>query len=67
MILSDIFIPKLRGVVTHSYDELKTRLDEVMAMKQNELQNPFPLNSSLMDPYRDGKAIDLFRDLLCAD
>ena len=67
MILSDIFIPKLRGVVTHSYDELKSRVKEVIEMKQNELQNPFPLNPSLIDPYRYGKEIDLFRDLLCAD
>ena len=58
---------KLKGVVTHSYEELKIKFLEIKAMKPGEYQNPFPKNSPLMDPYRDGKAIDRFRDLLCAN
>jgi len=38
----------------------------VLEIKRNpeDYQNPIPMNSPLMDPYRDGKAIDRFRDLL---
>ncbi|MBF0522439.1 MAG: polysaccharide biosynthesis PFTS motif protein [Candidatus Omnitrophica bacterium] len=49
------------GVVTHSYEELKKKVEEV---RSGLWQNPFPLNSPLMDPFRDGKAIERFRKLL---
>jgi len=53
------------GVTTHSYDELKARVLEIKAVEEGEYKNPIPADSPLMDPYRDGKAIDRFRDLLC--
>jgi hypothetical protein len=40
----------------------------VLAMKEISIQeyhNPLPAEPPLMDPYRDGKAIDRFRELLC--
>ena len=54
---------KVGGVTTHSYEELKSK---VLEIKRNpeDYQNPIPMNSPLMDPYRDRKAIDRFRDLL---
>ena len=55
---------KTKGVVTHSYDELKTRLLEINNMKPGTYKNPIPINSPLMDPYRDGKALERFRVLL---
>jgi len=59
----DTLYGKAGGVVTHSYEELKSK---VLEIKKNleDYQNPMPMNSPLMDPYRDGKAIDRFRDLL---
>jgi polysaccharide biosynthesis PFTS motif protein len=55
---------KAGGVTTHSYDELKVKVMEIKDMKAGAYQNPLPVNSPLMDPYRDGKAIDRFRKLL---
>ena len=55
---------KAGGVVTHSYNELKTKILEIKEMKPGNYRNPMPMNSPLMDPYRDRKAIDRFRDLL---
>ena len=55
---------KTGEVVTHSYDELKIKILELKKLKPGVYQNPIPMNSPLMDPYRDGKAIDRFRDLL---
>jgi hypothetical protein len=54
---------KLGGVVTHSYDELKRKVLEIKD-RSGYYQNPIPIDSPLMDPYRDGKAIDRFRKLL---
>jgi len=51
------------GMTTHSYDELKNKVIEIMSAK-GEYENPLPKDSPLMDPYRDGKAIERFRDLL---
>jgi polysaccharide biosynthesis PFTS motif protein len=52
------------SVTTHSYDELKEKVQEIKNMKPGVYQNPIPLDSPLMDPYRDGKAIDRFREKL---
>jgi hypothetical protein len=60
----DTIYGKAGGVVTHSYEELKAKVMEIKEMKSCSYQNPMPMNSPLMDPYRDGKAIDRFRDLL---
>lgn len=56
---------KVGGVMTHSYEELKAKVVEIKNMQINSYRNPIPANSPLMDPYRDGKAIDRFRELLC--
>lgn len=55
---------KIEGVVTHNYDELKTKVLEMKGMKPSEYKNPFPVDSPLMDPFRDGKAIERFIELL---
>ncbi|MBT4512416.1 MAG: polysaccharide biosynthesis PFTS motif protein [Chloroflexi bacterium] len=52
------------GITTHSYIELKKKMLEIMEMNSPHYKNPLPPDSSLIDPYRDGKAIDRFRDLL---
>lgn len=54
----------LCGVTTHNYEELKTKVLEIKGMESVSFQNPIPMDSPLMDPYRDGRAIDRFRDLL---
>ena len=58
---------KIGGVTTHSYEELKAKVLKIKAMKPGTYQNPIPMNSPFMDPYRDGKAIDRFRDLLISE
>jgi len=55
---------KAGEVVTHNYDELKTKILENKEKNPGNYKNPIPMNSPLMDPYRDRKAIDRFRDLL---
>lgn len=55
---------KVDGVTTHSYEELKEKVLEIKNMKPGTYQNPIETGSPLMDPYRDGKAIDRFRELL---
>ena len=57
---------KTGEVVTHSYEELKSKVLEIKEMSPGNYQNPIPMNSPLMDPYRDGKAIDRFRKLLAS-
>jgi len=54
---------KSERIVTHSYNELKTKILKIKKILA-DYQNPIPMNSPLMDPYRDGKSIDRFRDLL---
>ncbi|OGW47582.1 MAG: hypothetical protein A2Y66_03275 [Nitrospirae bacterium RBG_13_41_22] len=54
---------KVGGVTTHSYQELKSKVLEIKQMKPGTYQNPIQLDSPLMDPYRDGKAIGRFREL----
>ena len=55
---------KVGGVTTHSYETLKAKILEIKEMKSCQYQNPIPKNSPLMDPFRDGKAIERFRKLL---
>jgi polysaccharide biosynthesis PFTS motif protein len=55
---------KIAGVTTHDYNELKGKIEEVMRLKPGEYQSPLPLDSTLMDPYRDGSAVDRFLKLL---
>jgi hypothetical protein len=58
---------RMKGVTTKGYDELKRRILEIIKMKSATFQNPIPPNSPLMDPYRDGKAIERFRQLLTSE
>ena len=62
----DTLYGKTGGVTTHNYEELKSKVLEIKDMKAGTYQNPIPVNLPLMDPYRDGKAIDRFRDLLAS-
>lgn len=55
---------KAGGITTHSYDEMKSKLQEIKALEHGVYHNHLPVDSPLMDPCRDGKAIDRFRDLL---
>jgi hypothetical protein len=55
---------KVGGVTTHNYEALKAKILEIKEMKSCQYQNPIPINSPLMDPFRDGKAIERFRKLL---
>jgi hypothetical protein len=55
---------KIKKVTTHSYEELRTRTEEIKKMGSDAYVNPIPENSPLMDPYRDGKGIERFRQLL---
>lgn len=54
---------KLKGVTTHGYDELRSRVLQIKTMRE-PFRNPVPEGSPLLDPFRDGKAIDRFRSLL---
>ncbi len=58
---------KIGGVITHSYEELKTMVLKFNKINPGDYQNPIPKSSPLMDPYMDGKAIDRFRELLCSE
>jgi hypothetical protein len=57
---------KISGVTTHNYEELKKWVQEIKNLKPYSYKSPLPTNSPLSDPYRDGKAIDRFRDLLAS-
>jgi polysaccharide biosynthesis PFTS motif protein len=57
---------KYWDAMTHDYDELEKKVLRIKKLKPDDYQNPFPSDSPLMDPYRDGKAIERFRKLLCA-
>ncbi len=57
---------KVGGVVTHGYDELRQRIRAQINGASVITANPIPDGSPLMDPYRDGKAIERFRELLTA-
>lgn len=56
---------KTPGVLTHGYFQLQARVLEIRAQGPGHFRDPIPPGSPLMDPYRDGKAIDRFRELLC--
>ncbi|MGB2797384.1 MAG: polysaccharide biosynthesis PFTS motif protein [Phycisphaerae bacterium] len=50
------------GLVTRSYEELRACVRE--AMRAGGRANPVPLGSPLLDPFRDGGAVERFRRLL---
>lgn len=54
---------QMKDVVTHGYQELR---DLVLKLKNQDgvFKNPVPEGSIYLDPYRDGQALDRFRDLL---
>lgn len=51
-------------LVTHSYDELKGVIDTVRDKENLIPPNQLFTDSMLIDPYRDGRAIERFRELL---
>lgn len=55
------------GVTTHGYEELKQKVLEIKEAGSDSYISPLPAASPLMDPYRDGKAIDRFRQLLTSE
>jgi len=55
------------GVNTRAYDELKAKVLELKSMKPGRYQNPIPIDSPLIDPYRDRKAIERFINLLVTE
>ena len=61
---SDTLYGKAGQVVTHNYGELKNKVLEIKDRSPGQYRNPMSIDSPLMDPYRDRKAIDRFRDLL---
>lgn len=52
------------GVTTHSFEELEEKITALKKIGSNAWNNPISLGSPLLDPFRDGKAIDRFRELL---
>jgi len=50
--------------VTFGYQELKAKVMEMKDMESSTYKTPISLDSNLLDPFRDGKAVDRFRDLL---
>lgn len=57
---------KAGGVTTHNYDELKAKILEIKSLEPGQYRNPIAADSPLLDPYRDGKAIGRFRELLAS-
>jgi polysaccharide biosynthesis PFTS motif protein len=49
------------GVTTHSYNDL---LSMILTIEKGDYADPFTKESSLMDPFRDGGAINRFRRAL---
>jgi len=60
----DTLYGKIEAVTTHSYNELKARFLEIRNIEIGTYKNPIPVTSLFMDPYRDGRAIERFRNLL---
>ncbi|MCR4322377.1 MAG: polysaccharide biosynthesis PFTS motif protein [Candidatus Brocadiaceae bacterium] len=60
----DTMYGKIDGATTHGYEDLRKMVLKIKGMKLGEYENPIPIYSSLLDPFRDGKAVDRFRDLL---
>jgi hypothetical protein len=50
--------------LTRNAEELCAMVGVIKNMKPGAYRNPIPRESSLLDPYRDGKAIERFRNLL---
>lgn len=60
----DTLYGRMVGVVTHSYEELRSKVLQVRNLGPKRYTNSIVKDSPYMDPYRDGKAIDRFRELL---
>lgn len=60
----DTLYGRIEGVTTRSYEELRAKVQGIKTMKPNTYRNPLPEGSPLLDPYRDGKAVERFRELL---
>jgi polysaccharide biosynthesis PFTS motif protein len=55
---------KVEGLTSHSYEELEAEVIKIKSLGEGTHQYFYSLNPVLMDPYRDGLAIERFRDLL---
>jgi hypothetical protein len=55
---------EFENIVTHGYDELKETVLMYIKSGRKNYRNPIPEGHPLMDPFRDGKAIERFRELL---
>jgi hypothetical protein len=55
---------EFKDIVTHGYDELKETILMYIKSRGKTYRNPIPEGHPLMDPFRDGKAIERFRELL---
>ncbi len=60
----DTLYGKIDGVTTHGYEDLRKMIIKIKGMKPGEYKNPIPIYSPLLDPFRDGKAVDRFKDIL---
>lgn len=58
---------KLEGIVTHSLNDLKSIIDKCINQKIDYKNILSKSNSEVIDPYRDGYAIDRFRELLLSE
>ncbi len=57
---------RVHGMMTHGFEELSARMNEVRQKNKNSF-SPAPVSpSDLIDPFCDGKAIERFRQLLTA-
>jgi len=57
---------QLSGLMTHGYETLKARVLALKSGLPGTFASAEPGNLRLLDPYRDGLAIDRFRDLLAS-
>ncbi len=55
------------GVMTHNFEELKEKILQIKSSPLPTVSFAWKGNPALMDPYRDGKAIERFRQLLKGD
>ncbi|MBN2583300.1 MAG: polysaccharide biosynthesis PFTS motif protein [Planctomycetes bacterium] len=60
------FWARAEGVMTHGFDELCRWILHVQASSGEPYSNPIPAGSPLLDPFRDGRAIERFRELLAS-
>lgn len=55
---------QIPNAMSNSYDALKALVETHRRNRGKPFAHPYPAHSPFMDPYRDGKALDRFRQLL---